>query len=160
MDFQGALESITGIFLRLKNPVENSVRPAAPVENHTGPRVTPVRAGLQRTSCQAGGIFLRYMDRPEQKQGTKGQQQSPACPWTPASNTHRQSTVKTNQYRVMLCSGSFRYIWPWRQNETEEDTRRGRGERRPPPLPVVIRQLCCFPRLHNTDVLSPRDLLL
>lgn len=89
-----------------------------------GPDCDTGKASIQRPWRQVGGtqrqrILVIYGEDGAEwgcGKGNKGPQQSPLYPWTPASNTHRQSRGKRNQYWLMLCSGSIRYIWPWRRN--------------------------------------------
>ena len=104
--------------------------------------------------------------RPRMLKGIKVHNKA-LCHWTPASNTHQASRGKRNQYWLMLCPGSIRYILPWRWNKRresakEEMRRRERWGtfRRPMLLPIVIRQLPILPLLHNADVLSHYDLSL
>ncbi len=135
------------------------------------------KTGVHRVSggrhSQIGHFYDLWIGRTRVRtwRRNKGPQQRLVRPWTLASNTHQQSRGKRNQYRLILCPSSIRYIRPWRRNKkrqererVQEETRRRREQWsafwRLTLLPIVIGQLPSLPLIHNANVLSIRDLLL
>lgn len=157
-----------GYFLHhLKDSAEISVHPAAPVKCHAGPVGSRLwrQQGQHSEGILSGGRHTEIGHFCDVWIGwTRAKkEQSPVCPWTPASNTHQQSSGKRNQYRLMLCSGSIRYIRlktkQEKRDRAKEEMRIRREQwgtfSRPTLLPIVIRQFPSLPPLHNADVISP-----
>lgn len=92
----------------------------------------------------------------------KGPQQSPACFWTPASNTYQQSKEGSNQYWLILCPGGIRYSQPWRWNKKRQDRAQKEIQKVRQQWSTFNGQTLhsCLPPIHNADVLSIRDLFL